>query len=132
MGLSPHAEIDAHTGEEPSVSDDLLSNYARLPHEPEPHEPSLVRGTEHLPRLEIRDADGTSRTLPYASLQYIHFRPGDHITLTFWACEVELKGENLKSLFDALNTQSVKTILVRPDELARGPIVRSCHVEPAR
>lgn len=117
------------------MSDDLLRKYVKPVDEPEPHEPSIVRGDGHLPRLEIREASGDSRSLPYSSLQYINFNPSVGVTLTFSACEIELHGRNLRPLFDALNAHNVKTILVVSDEFSEADldatVVESCRVEAA-
>lgn len=97
------------------MSDDLLRKYVKPIDEPEPHEPSIVRGDGHLARLEIRDADGNSRSLPYSSLQYMNFNPSVGITLVFPDCVIELGGVNLFRLYAALNHHAVRTVLVIPD-----------------
>lgn len=115
------------------MSDDLLRKYVKPVDEPEPHEPSLVRGDGHLPRLEIREASGDSRSFPYSSLQYINFNPSVGITLAFPTCEIELRGTNLRPLYEALNAHAVKVIHVFPDEFFEAPsgatVVQSCRVE---
>lgn len=114
------------------MSDDLLRKYVKPVDEPEPHEPSLVRGDGHLPRLEIREASGNSRSLPYSSLQYINFNPSVGVTLVFPDCVIELAGVNLFRLYDALNGHAVKTVLVIPDafrlETPDATLVDACTV----
>lgn len=119
------------------MSDDLLRKYLRSVDEPEPDEPSFIRG-ENPVRLEIREANGNSRSFPYSSLEYIDFNPSEGLTLAFSTCEVELKGQNLGRLYEALNSHAVKCVLVAPGKSAeeddgakaKGPtIVEACKVE---
>lgn len=115
------------------MKDNLLTKYLTPGDRPEPHEPSIVRGEGHLPRLEIREADGNSRSLPYSSLEYINFNPSIGITLVFSKCSVELGGVNLFRLYEALNAHAVKTVLVIPDavrlESPDVTLVDSCKVQ---
>lgn len=121
------------------MSDDLLRKYLRSEDETEPDEPSFIRA-ERPTRLEIREKNGNSRSLPYSSLEYIDFNPSEGLTLTFSTCKVELKGQNLGRLYDALNGHAVKCVLVAPGKRSdddegttpKGPtIVESCRIETA-
>jgi len=95
------------------VSDNLLDKYIRAPDKAEPHEPSVIRGEGHLPRLEILESNNNSRSFPYISLRYMRFNPSEGIQLYFHDdMMVELKGSYLRPLYEALHDHAVKTVLV--------------------
>lgn len=115
------------------MNDDLLRLYVRPVDEPEPHEPSLVRGDAPLFRLEVRQIDGNSRSFAYAALQVAVFNPSVGIRLIFGDVAVSLGGVNLRRLFDAVHAQVAKSILVLSDDAtaANGEtVVTTCSFQP--
>lgn len=107
------------------MNDDLLSQYVHPVDEPEPHEPSLIRSDAPRNRLELRELSGNSRSVPYAAIRLITFNPSAGIRLDFADTALSLGGLNLRRIFDALNDQAAKAILILgPDaEAAEGASV---------
>lgn len=117
---------------EPANDNLLLGFGGRRTGEPRECEPSFIRGDEHLWMLDIHEADGTSRSLPYASIHQVYFNPSTGIKLIFGNYAVELGGINLRPLYDAINTHTVKRIMVlKLFELLheKATVVDSCQIQ---
>lgn len=117
------------------MGESLLDGYRAIDHEPSKAEPSIIYGDGRTPRLELRERDGSSRSLLYKSLRYLAFKQADgSLLLVFDECAVELRGKNLLRLYQALNEHRIKTILVVSAGEPAGPsdsvLVESCTVTP--
>ncbi len=115
------------------MNDDLLAKYVRPIDQPEPDEPSLVRGDAPLSRIEIRDASGNARSFPYAALYFAAFNPSVGMRLIFGEVSVQLGGLNLRRLFDAVHCHAAKSILVLADDTTATDgetVVTSCSFQP--
>lgn len=60
--------------------------------------------------LDIRMADGTVESFPYAYLTRVRYVPGDMLVLRFGADEVKAEGRNLARLRDAISEHRARFI----------------------
>jgi hypothetical protein len=60
--------------------------------------------------LDIRLANGTVESFPYAYLTRVKYRPGDTLVLRFGADEVKAEGRNLARLRDAISEHRARFI----------------------
>ena len=73
--------------------------------------PSMELGDGAAQRLTLVLSDGTSYSLPYASLNEIYFEPGIVLRLTFSGDETfAIQGVNLDRLFKALCRHEVRSM----------------------
>jgi hypothetical protein len=72
-------------------------------------EEALTRGRESL-MLDVRLANGTVESFPYAYLTRLKYVPGDTLTLRFGADEVTAEGRNLGRWRDAISQHRARFI----------------------
>ena len=84
------------------------------------HEPEVEEATESFKEararsresvmLDIRLADGTIESFPYAYLTRVRYTPGDVLLMRFGADEVRAEGRNLVRLRDAISEHRMRFI----------------------
>lgn len=94
---------------QPSTSD-LLAEFRDGGEKSAAGEPSVVRSPSSNSRLIIETLDGSVHALPYAAVMYVHFDASDGIVLAFGEWAFELRGTNLRPLFEGLLSQTVRRI----------------------
>ncbi len=78
-----------------------------------PGDPTSCFKTEEgapLRMIEFRGHDGRSLALPYAGLLGVEYRPTSGVVLEFPGHRVELRGRNLRPLYDALLEHRVRFV----------------------
>lgn len=118
------------------MAESLLGKKGPLENEAAPDNPSVVFAVSPPPRLEFRKLNKTSRSLLYQSLQYLALNADSTKMLIFFDdCQVEVVGQNLQPLYDAVNEHRVRCI-IEVDKATPGlppetPLVETCTLRLA-